>query len=84
VAAGDSEFTGEEAAAEEVLMSKAIAVGSGLERVLDVEVGMAVLRVDIEGGVGGRVESRDEIGGVGTEEAKRKSCSRPLAGFIGP
>jgi hypothetical protein len=40
-ATGDDELIGEEAAAKEVLLSEAIAVGSGLKWVLDVEARMA-------------------------------------------
>jgi hypothetical protein len=40
--ASDGELIGEEAAAEEVLVPEAIAVGSSLERVLDVAVGTMV------------------------------------------
>jgi hypothetical protein len=42
--AGNGELIGEEAAAEEVLVLEAIAVGSSLERVLDVAEGMMVHR----------------------------------------
>jgi hypothetical protein len=38
MAAGDGELIREEVAAEQVLMPEAIAVGSSLKRVLDVEV----------------------------------------------
>jgi hypothetical protein len=42
--AGDGELIGEEATAEEVLVPEAIAVGSSLERVLDLEAGTMALR----------------------------------------
>jgi hypothetical protein len=52
-AAGDGELINEEAAAEEVLMLEAIAVGSSLERVIDVGAGTTVLRVTSDRNGGG-------------------------------
>jgi hypothetical protein len=51
---GDSELIGEEAAAEEVLVPEAIAVGSTLEGVLDVAVGTMVLCVGLDRNRGGQ------------------------------
>jgi hypothetical protein len=52
--ADDSELIGEEAAAEEVLVPEATAIGSSLERVLDVAAGKAVLRRGSNGNGGGQ------------------------------
>jgi hypothetical protein len=51
--AGDGELIGEETTSKEVLMPEAIAIGSTLERVLDVAAGTTVLRVGSDGNRGG-------------------------------
>jgi hypothetical protein len=53
MATGDGELVREEGAAEEVLMSEAMAVSSSLEWVLDVAAGMTVLWVGSDGNGGG-------------------------------
>jgi hypothetical protein len=52
--AGNGKLVEKEAVAEEVIVLEAIAIGSSLERVLDVAAGTTVLQVSLDGNRGGR------------------------------
>jgi hypothetical protein len=51
--AGNGKLVEKEAVAEEVIVLEAIAIGSSLERVLDVAAGTTVLQVSLDGNRGG-------------------------------